>query len=113
MPGGRLKFLSCEPLLGPLDLSRWLGPDGVRWVIVGGESGPKARPCDTAWITAVLDQCRAANVPCFVKQLGRRPIKTWANLPGRSLALDLSDPKGGDPAEWPIGLRSRAVPETT
>jgi protein gp37 len=63
----RVKFLSLEPLLGPLpglDLS------GIDWVIVGGESGPEARPMDPAWATDLRDQCRRANVPFFFKQWG-------------------------------------------
>jgi protein gp37 len=65
--GARVKFLSLEPLLGPLpglDLS------GIDWVIVGGESGPGARPMDPAWATDLRDQCRRANVPFFFKQWG-------------------------------------------
>jgi hypothetical protein len=46
------------------------------WVICGGESGPGARPCDLAWIRSIVEQCKAAGVPCFVKQLGARPIDT-------------------------------------
>jgi protein gp37 len=61
------KFLSLEPLLGPLanlDLS------GIDWVIVGGESGPGARPVKAAWVTSIRDQCRQASVPFFFKQWG-------------------------------------------
>lgn len=81
-------FLSIEPLIGPVSLTRWFGPQsegewlntvecghspnryGVNWVIVGGESGPNARRCDIAWIRSIVRQCRDAGVPCFVKQLG-------------------------------------------
>lgn len=84
-----VRGLSCEPLLGPLELGRWCDFDrtmreGVRapgdgdsaldWVIVGGESGAQARPCDLAWIRGVVAQCRAAGAPVFVKQLGARPV---------------------------------------
>jgi protein gp37 len=62
-----IKFLSLEPLLGPL-------PDlnlrGVDWVIVGGESGPKARPMELSWVTNIRDQCLNAKVPFFFKQWG-------------------------------------------
>lgn len=61
------KFLSVEPLLGPLsdlDLS------GIDWVIVGGESGPGARPMKPAWVTSIRDQCREVRVPFFFKQWG-------------------------------------------
>ncbi len=65
--GARVKFLSLEPLLGPLpelDLS------GIDWVIVGGESGPRARPMEPAWATDLRDQCQRASVPFFFKQWG-------------------------------------------
>jgi len=65
--GARVKFLSLEPLLGPLpslDLSR------INWVIVGGESGPRARPVDPAWVLSIRDQCIDAGVPLFFKQWG-------------------------------------------
>jgi protein gp37 len=61
------KFLSLEPLLGPLpDLDL----EGIDWVIVGGESGPKARPMKSEWVTDIRDQCRDAGVPFFFKQWG-------------------------------------------
>ncbi|MCP9464419.1 MAG: phage Gp37/Gp68 family protein [Nitrospira sp.] len=65
--GAAIKFLSLEPLLGPLtdlDLT------GIDWVIVGGESGPHARPMDPAWVLDIRDQCRRADVPFFFKQWG-------------------------------------------
>lgn len=61
------RFLSIEPLLGPLPELRL---DGIDWVIVGGESGPKARPMRKEWVTEIRDQCCAANVPFFFKQWG-------------------------------------------
>jgi protein gp37 len=65
--GARVRFLSLEPLLGPLpDLDL----EGIDWVIVGGESGPKARPMDEAWVLDLRDQCVAAEVPFFFKQWG-------------------------------------------
>lgn len=65
--GANVKFLSLEPLLGPLaDLDL----DGISWVIVGGESGPKARPMDEGWVTDIRDQCCRARVPFFFKQWG-------------------------------------------
>ncbi|MEE9385168.1 MAG: phage Gp37/Gp68 family protein [Nannocystaceae bacterium] len=77
-----LKFLSFEPLLGPLaelDLRR------IDWVIVGGESGPGARPMDPAWVTDLRDQCSDANVPFFFKQWGgRNKKKTGRQLEGRA-----------------------------
>jgi protein gp37 len=76
-------FLSLEPLLGPIKLNlatqcdrNCSGPCAfqrkLNWVIVGGESGPGARPCDLTWIRSIVQQCQAARVPCFVKQLGTR-----------------------------------------
>ena len=62
-----VKFLSLEPLLGPLPS---LDLDRIDWVIVGGESGPGARPCEKEWVTEIRDQCQAAEVPFFFKQWG-------------------------------------------
>ena len=66
-----VRFVSAEPLLGPLDLGWWLG-EVVQWVIVGGESGPGARPMQEKWALDLLEQCDAAGVPAFLKQLGGR-----------------------------------------
>jgi len=65
--GAYMKFLSIEPLLGPI---RNLNLDGIDWVIVGGESGPGARPVSPDWVTDIRDQCRAERVPFFFKQWG-------------------------------------------
>jgi protein gp37 len=83
----KLKFLSLEPLLGPL-------PDlnlvGINWVIVGGESGPGARPIDREWIIDIRDQCKRKRVPFYFKQWGGINKKkagrlldgiTWDQLP--------------------------------
>jgi protein gp37 len=63
----RVKFISCEPLLGPL-------PDinltGIDWVIVGGESGPNARPMKNEWVSNIKEQCQQTNVAFFFKQWG-------------------------------------------
>jgi protein gp37 len=64
-----VRFASCEPLLGPLEISRWL-TGGLDWVIAGGESGGKARPMHPAWPLALRDQCQATGVPFFFKQWG-------------------------------------------
>ncbi|MBI4312500.1 MAG: phage Gp37/Gp68 family protein [Chloroflexi bacterium] len=61
-----VRFLSCEPLLGPLQLDL----TGINWVIVGGESGPGARPMNLEWASGIREQCQAAGVPYFLKQLG-------------------------------------------
>lgn len=118
-----VRFLSCEPLLGPVDLTRavWTRGDqrghgltasfvhaggccerqfhGINWCIAGGESGPGARPCDPDWIGSLLRQCQAADVAVFVKQLGG----VWARQHG-------TDPKGGDWTHWPQQLRVRQFP---
>ncbi|WP_322494646.1 phage Gp37/Gp68 family protein [Chloroflexus sp.] len=80
--GAAIKFLSCEPLLGPLPN---LPLDGIDWVIVGGESGPGARPMDPAWVRDIRDQCLAAGVPFFFKQWGGpRKDRTGRLLDGRT-----------------------------
>lgn len=72
-----VRFLSCEPLIGSLGL---LDLRGIDWVIVGGESGPRARPMDPRWAESIRDQCAAANVPFFFKQWGGRTPKANGRL---------------------------------
>jgi protein gp37 len=88
-----VRFLSCEPLLGPIDLG--LSLPHIDWVIVGGESGPSRRPMDPEWARSLRDQCEAAGVPYFFKQWGGRTPKaggreldgrTWDEMPNRKLA---------------------------
>jgi len=133
-----VRFLSCEPLLGPLELDDLVVDDGrpgewhvnaldaeglgaedddafkgatVDWVIVGGESGPGARPFDLGWARSLVEQCRSAGVACFVKQLGRELTGEWHPAVGKILTPPrLGDPKGGDPDEWPEDLRVREWP---
>ena len=85
-----VKFLSLEPLLGPLPN---LDLGGIDWVIVGGESGPGARPMAEAWVTDIRDQCRKEGVPFFFKQWGGRHKKRagrvldgqlWSEMPTRT-----------------------------
>lgn len=139
-----LRFLSLEPLIGPVDLDKWellckawsekkptIGRY-IDWVIVGGESGPHARPCNVEWIRSVVRQCENAGVPCFVKQLGAHvvcrndQVDDWLDQPnGPCVAYDdsggvtmqgdlervyMRDRKGGDPSEWPDDLRVRQMP---
>jgi protein gp37 len=113
-----VRFVSAEPLLGPVDLTwchgvnalwpDWAGGPGggtgarhplLDWVIAGGESGPGARPMDLAWARSVVAQCQEAEVPVFVKQLG--------SVLGKELA---AGPKGGDWSAWPEDLRVREFP---
>ena len=161
-----VRFVSLEPLLGPIDIRQWMhsygcgcgwggqpldycnecgwrgsadgeigvatcpeghllsdynacpecdGHDGdgmsfgpnsnrLNWVIVGGESGPNARPFDIDWADALIKQCRAAGVPVFMKQLGSLPYSD-----GRPMH---STPRGkySEPTEWPERLRFREIP---
>jgi protein gp37 len=82
-----VKFLSCEPLLGPLPR---LPLKGMDWVIVGGESGPHARPMEPEWVEGIRDQCLSAHIPFFFKQWGGKNKKkagrllagrTWDQVP--------------------------------
>ena len=94
----KVRFLSVEPLLehlGPIDLS------GIHWVIVGGESGPAARPLDPAWARDLRDQCRRAGVPFFFKQWGgTQKKKAGRTLDGRTWD---EMPAGAD-ARGPVSL---------
>ena len=65
-----IKFVSAEPLLEQIDLSRWLKAGLIQWVIVGGESGPRARPMKVEWARFIRKQCSNADVALFIKQLG-------------------------------------------
>lgn len=125
-----VRFVSAEPLLGPVVLTNlecfrdhfetesWdmqpVRPGhmrGLDWVVTGGESGPRARPCDLAWLRGIVEQCRAAGVACFVKQLGVRPFTSdlGEQFGDRGLG-GLKSRKGGDMAEWPEDLRVREMP---
>lgn len=129
--------LSLEPLLEPIDLDSLYpgglccgeGPyvRGIDWVIVGGESGPHARPCNVEWIRDIVRQCRDAGVRVFVKQLGAHSIVTneqpseqhWRGVVfdprGRSDGMTrvmLHDPKGGDISEFPEDLRVQQFPRS-
>jgi protein gp37 len=76
-----VRFLSCEPLLGPLYN---LPLQDIQWVIVGGESGPGARPVDQRWVNAILSRCQIAGVPFFFKQWGGvRKNRAGRELNGR------------------------------
>lgn len=96
-----VRGFSLEPLLAPIDLGEAIR--GYQWVVVGGESGRKARPCEMIWILKIVQQCKAAGVPCYVKQMGANVRYT---RPG-----DIRHAKGGNPEEWPAELRVRQLPE--
>ena len=141
-----VRFLSCEPLLGPVHLREsWLlghfhrCPDEDRptvpgdadpcagcpghgdecgairgsrvdWVIVGGESGPRARPFNLAWARQLVATCERTHTACFVKQLGAKPMTQPNGRDPGPRRLEVADRKGGDMAEWPEDLRVREVP---
>lgn len=87
-----VKFLSLEPLLGPLPK---IDLRGIDWVIVGGESGPRARALESAWAIEIRDQCLEAGVPFFFKQWGgRRKSSTGRLLEGRSWTRCPAEPTG-------------------
>lgn len=91
-----VRFLSCEPLLGPL---HDLDLDRVGWVIAGGESGPGARPMDPAWPARLRDACQTAGVPYFFTQWGGTTPKTWRTATRRAhLGRDARPPGGIDGA---------------
>jgi protein gp37 len=79
-----VRFLSCEPLLGPLPN---IPLDGINWVIAGGESGVNARPVDAAWIRDLRDSCQTSATPFFFKQWGGRRAKSG----GRTLDGEIWD----------------------
>ena len=101
------RFISCEPLLSEVDvdeicdLHRSSRPD---LVIVGGESGPNARPCELSWIDSIESATRRWAVKLFVKQLGANSTNGGKRIPHKH-------PKGGDMAEWPPNLRVQEMPE--
>ena len=117
-----IRFLSCEPLLEPIELfdvdgevslafqamyeREMLFPaDVIDWVIIGGESGHKARACKVDWIRSIVAQCQLAEVPVFVKQLGSYPVENFGKL-------ELASKKGGDITEFPPELQIRQFPST-
>lgn len=80
----RIRFISAEPLLGPLSLAPWHG--AIDWVIVGGESGTDARPMHPEWARRLRDRCIASGTPLFFKQWG-----SWAHMPERAHFKELAD----------------------
>ena len=97
----RVRFLSCEPLLGPMDC---LPLTGIQWVIVGGESGPRARPMRPAWVRSIRDQCVRADIAFFFKQWGGTrkhrtgrllDNRTWDAMPALATVPDLFSTRSG------------------
>ena len=104
-----VRWISAEPLLGPVDLTRYLQigtsvngrtRSDIQWVVVGGESGPGARICDVDWIRSIIRQCKVASVSVFCKQVG--------SVLARELGSE--DRKGGRIEDWPQDIRIREFP---
>lgn len=129
--GFRYRFLSLEPMTGPVDLGLFgtlpktdfpnytQVHQALDWVIVGGESGPGARECREEWFLDIVRQCMAADIPVLVKQLGVvwarargaktvKPVKNEAT--GKMEPREVFDSKGGDMKNWPPPLRVRMFP---
>ena len=127
-----VRFVSYEPALGPVDLQPWLrptfgpgmayGPSGLGWVIFGGESGGRSRPCDIDWALSVIRQCRDAQVPIFIKQLGSQPVVEEGVLAEHAMGMGfvvddcggihLRHRSGDDPSDWPSVFRIQQFPES-
>ena len=117
-----VRWVSYEPALAPVDFSPWFSRAGLDFIVIGGESGPGARPFDLAWARSVIAQCREAGVPVFLKQIGACPFDSdnkWITRGGGvvipvasewSIHERLRDRKGGDPTEWPEDVRVREFP---
>ena len=120
--------VSYEPALGPVNWKPWLtscGPNiispdphgrdkALQWIIVGGESSQgqhKARPFDVGWARSTVQQCKAAGVACFVKQLGSNPAPLSVEAGSVRERLWLKDRAGANPDEWPEYLRIRQFPK--
>jgi protein gp37 len=108
-----IRFVSQEPTLqeipwtDTLDFLRKQDLQIPNWIIVGGESGPKARRCDIQWILKTIRACREYGVTPFVKQLGSNAGATYKE---DWHPMRLNHPKGGDIGEWPFSLRVREFP---
>lgn len=119
-----VRWVSYEPALGPVDFEQAVYKSGrlpeseglgFSWCVIGGESGPGARPFDLSWARNTLAQCKRAGVAVFVKQLGAQPVDPWADtgalINNREPARpSFKSKKGGDPSEWPEDLRVREWP---
>jgi protein gp37 len=121
-----IRWVSYEPALGPLGLSKYLSiPQfdcpiatdhercGLDWVVCGGESGKNARRCDVQWIRSIVDQCKDAEVPVFVKQMGdySTRVDPTDDVRGPVTKRILWQKRAGsDPAEWPVDLQVRQFP---
>jgi protein gp37 len=108
---GWITWVSYEPALESV---AWWGWSFLKWLVVGGESGPGARPFNIAWARNTVKQCGEASVPVFVKQLGAFPVEereVGTTKGGCHIPLKFRDRKGGDMSEWTADLRVRQMPE--
>ena len=106
----KVRFLSVEPMLGPVDIDDYLDTGRIHWVIIGGESGPKARFCDIDWKLSLIESCERHNVPVFVKQLGSHwGMKFHTIKPDGDWDKTF---KGNDISKWPAPLQKREFPIT-
>lgn len=118
-----VRWISAEPLLGPVDLNPIYDYGGIAghedvkrrayyahldWVVCGGESGIGARLCDISNIRSIVEQCKAAGIPVFVKQLGSKPF-----MGVKGFGPVIRDRKGGDIDEFPDDLKIRQFPSTS
>ena len=114
------RFLSCEPLLGPLDLRQWTSDRGknlypIDWVIAGGESGPKARAMLPGWARDLRDQCRSAEIPFHFKQWGHwvpAELVEDSEAPIPKL-MHFADARSVEMARLPKKLAGRVLEGTT
>ena len=115
-------FWSAEPLIDEVDaVPLWEQHGKPDWVIIGGESGPKSRPCFLEWVRSLAAQCKTSQVACFVKQLGAKPQEYEGGCRPESPTagcmsvpiqiLRLRSKKGGDIEEWPKDLQVRTFPK--
>jgi len=95
-----VRWISAEPLLGPLDLGRWLGPSRLSFVVVGGESGPGARRMDLGWARDILGECHRTGVAFHFKQKGSALARE----------LGCKDRHGKTSGEWPKDLQVQEIP---
>ena len=102
-----LRFISQEPQISLIDWTTDM-LRGINWLILGGESGPNARPFNIDWARQAIAQCDAAGVPVFLKQLGAKPLYSVIGGGEPYLPWHTKDKKGGEESEWPLDLQGRS-----
>jgi protein gp37 len=111
-----VRFLSCEPLLGPLNLHTWFAKKGLHpidWIIAGGESGGNSRPMHPDWVIGLLNQCEAFNVPFHFKQWGHWVPAELTNETARPKLLELSNERPVEMVRLSKKLAGRVLEGTT